>query len=875
MYTERGATRPRGIDAIKGGNKGPQPARPTNFIDPSHTVNRYKSYIREHLRNNIQESTLRMFVNKTEKDLKVRGLYDTRGFLNELESLENQYLQLRNELYFLPFYDSLQNRTDFYTKNATLNSDEIKVLRWLFTATKIKISNLRNFRAHVVVLDLLEYLEIVQINIRKMKEIDRDVNVNEAQQQYQNAITDKIDAAIKILNEQVIPVLFEIFEDIGKTITALVKEITQKRDEAKNAVEVMGEKIRAFKIAGALKMAGTFASFFGKMGGVLAKFIPQIANAVGAFTLPLEMITKAFDDVLGPVLEFLKEPFYIMGKQLSLIYDIASLHPCMEGLKNVTDRNRDLLGGRTAGNNVVNIDELKGPRKEVEQAAGETNCTGTALEALDNIININKIEKIAGSVFDQMRNNSAQLKEYRDQEAELQRNLDGWEKKLEEIQTKMQPMFLEVQATILELTKALGNKSAVELDVGAWRTHDMLEDMKLVFKQMSEGTNFQDKLLRGVEKVDETFALLTKIYDRIQSYKDQADFAKYLTDIQAPESTGIGDPKLRSLVLHIKQMLQSGVVLDQYEIAIHSFKQHLFPFAQMYLETFDMPNGLQANDTAVLVQRASEEVEYLQEQLKFIAVTIGKYDRDTFGNIDFRETPDRIAKPFFTFKAREYHELIEQLLKGNEIMVKADIIKGLNQNAVKFNELGIALTVRVGKSAYQMNMAQYQLEKYLENFSVKLTLVGNNYYRCGNKFYYLPVDDNVVIEYSFKRDNRTGRPLKYNDVYRKLIESNFFLSPYASWMIQLVPVSNDFNDTALENQRLMLKTEYDADNMDLDLIGRGQYFRKNGEFSNEVCSDEIEKYYDTDNTLNNLLDMQYVTFQSLKPTTFLKRKALP
>lgn len=30
-----------------------------------------------------------------------------------------------------------------------------------------------------------------------------------------------------------------------------------------------------------------------------------------------------------------------------------------------------------------------------------------------------------------------------------------------------------------------------------------------------------------------------------------------------------------------------------------------------------------------------------------------------------------------------------------------------------------------------------------------MTMVGNNYYRCGTRAYYISVDDNILIDYTF------------------------------------------------------------------------------------------------------------------------------
>lgn len=215
--------------------------------------------------------------------------------------------------------------------------------------------------------------------------------------------------------------------------------------------------------------------------------------------------------------------------------------------------------------------------------------------------------------------------------------------------------------------------------------------------------------------------------------------------------------------------------------------------------------------------------------------------------------------PFYTFKSRDFKTEFRRLLNGEEIMIGADIVKGINQNAVKFNEIEIQFKLSDEK-------AQIELNSELQKFSVRMTMVGNHYYRCGNKFYYLSIDDNAVIEYSFKKDPTTRKPIKFNDVYRKLSENSYyFLSPYTMWKIQLIKLAEDFpqielNDTMIQNQFGKLK-KFERETINLELCGHGQYSRKGGEFSNEVCNGEIEKYYSYDNTTYETKNMNHLNYQ--------------
>lgn len=341
---------------------------------------------------------------------------------------------------------------------------------------------------------------------------------------------------------------------------------------------------------------------------------------------------------------------------------------------------------------------------------------------------------------------------------------------------------------------------------------------------MSKPQWVQDEMNRIIEKIEEGFGTLIDIYDRIQSFIDQSKFAGFLAGLQSPNSHDITNPALRKVVTQLKRVIQSNLVLEQHDVAIHSFKQHFFPFATTHLEDFHLPSGLQVNDTEMLVHRASDEIDYLQDQVKFLEVSLGRFDREIFGDIYFSGNNISIAKPFYIFRSHEFKDIFKKLLSGEEIMIKADIAKGLSQNAIKFNEIGIQLKL-IDTQMQDEFIAQ------LEFFGVRMTLIGRLYNKCGEHFYYLPVDDNVVIEYSFKRDEH-GKPMKYNEVYRKLSEKHYFLSPYATWTIQLMNNYFDLTtDEVTSSQNAFNKlAKFTKSSLNLELVGRGQYFRSNGTF---------------------------------------------
>lgn len=879
-----GRFHPNGLKGIEGENKEEiEEPEPAEFVDASYIINHYKSYVRENLPNNIQESKLRKFMKDFEMDKRILDLYDSLSLFDELKSMDDQYLKLRHDLDFMPFYELLLNRTRDYSNTHNESPDHTKLLRFIHTAVSGKISNLRHFRQHVLIIDLLEYLELMQKYIARMQETEREINIDEQKKQYEKALMDKIDSALAIVESGVMPALVQNFNIIMQRIPQLLEKILKKKKEAEEALSELKSDIMWFKMISAIRICGKFAEFFGAAGKGVSLAI-KIGISAGEITRKaLKRLLNSLEQSKTALLDFLKEKFKMYLKQLKdIVIKIKWLGSAYDETKKYVseciERIRKTLKTHDV-QDVIRVYVIEEMRKEVDRLLGKAleqfqqqcrlsdesknktfldsndkstpTLTITAVERSATVKNataaknVNQILDITSKIFDDIKDTFDKLEEFAKKEKELEAEIAKWKQRLDDIIYTLIPTIIKMQETISKMVNSLQNNTQFELDIAGWKVQTAIGDIKLLFREMTEGTPFTDRFIRDAEKIEETFGILVKIYDRIQSYLEQAKFAAYIADINSPNSVDITNPEIRRLVLQMRLQLQTNIVMDQYDIAIHSFKQHLFPFAHIHLETFDLPTGLQSNDTKTIVRRAVEGISYLQDQTKFLAISIGKFDQEVFGNIDFNGDNNTIAAPFYTFKSRDYKNDFRRLLSGDEIMIKADIRNALNLNAVKFNEIGIHLKLID-------STIQSEFNAVLKEFGVRMAMVSHNYYRCGNNFYYLSVDDTCVIEYSFRR-NQDGKPTKFNDVYRKLSGKNFFLSPYATWKIKLIDIFADFE---LKNQSVQSTSsafdklkKYKNENINLEILGRGQYFRAEGIYANEVCDEKVASYYELDKTI--------------------------
>lgn len=859
-----------GADGVAGKNKeGISSPDPAEFIHPSHSINSYKSFVRENLPNNFAESNLKKFMIDIDGNERIQSLYNTMGFFNELQELENQYLHLRYSTPFIPYYMSLADRIDIYSKSSNESADHTKILRFLYTTALGKISNLRNFRNHVAITDLFQYLEIVQKNIGKMRDIDKAMNIEEQKQQYQNAMMNKVDAAIEIIDNEISPALLEAFTPLSKKIIQLIELVMFNREQTRYELQELADAIRRQKILGGLQFIATtlqsLGGIFTAIGVALEAIIPTIENilkVIQALNKLLPILIKKLNELIEFIKEgvriFLDQLHHMLNKLYGYYKDLRNyIEECIGKVKDFLDSEEIVFQDamdKMRADILKFVHEHLGRKELYDSKSGRKKPT-----PLEEVGMIADLDDLTEESWKAAKEQDDVLVEMYDQQAKLKAQLNKWDDRLKDIMHNLLPMFVDVQRTIIKIANNLQSQTAIQLDISSWKVNSILAKLKLYLQQMTEDTPFEKDISRMIENMQEAFSTLIKVYDRIQSYIDQSKFAGYLADLNSENSQGIDDPQLRNAVLELRKILQSNVVMEQYEVAIHSFKQHYFPFAVINLVTFDMPSGLQASDTEILVRRASEEIDYLQEQVMYLGISIGKYDREIFGNIDFNS--EHIAVPFYKFQSREYKYEIRKLLTGEEVLIKADVTRGLNQNAVKFNKIGIKLKLSDEKM-------QKKLDSELDKFGVRMTMVGHNYYRCGQKFYYLSVDDSIVIEQSFKKDSN-GTPLKFNEVYRKLSEKQYFLSPYTTWKIQLIVIAEDFTtitDDPIENTFDNLK-KFEKETINMELIGRGEYFR-NKAMAADICTSEMDKYYDFDSAasyVNSIENMKSQYSLPLKP----------
>lgn len=254
--------------------------QPDQFLNPSHTINDYKSYVREYLPNNHFESKLREFLFHFEEDKSIRTKYDTLGLVNDLQGLESQYIRLRDEISFIPFVESLLRRINDRAENKNLSNDDKIVLDFLYAATLTKLSSIKNRCNHTSTIDLHAHTELIQNYIKRLQTAERDEAIANSNNEFKQSLDRKIEMAKYLIDSQISLEIKRNFTEIDKNIHKLIDEniaqqSTIKEQELKNAL--IRRKIMFWlEVIGPLVMClGTTAAVVFSCGAVANKFLPK------------------------------------------------------------------------------------------------------------------------------------------------------------------------------------------------------------------------------------------------------------------------------------------------------------------------------------------------------------------------------------------------------------------------------------------------------------------------------------------------------------------------------------------------------------------------------------------------------------------------
>lgn len=816
-------------NGIDGGNRvGIEYPDPVDLKNPVNTINHFKSFAREYLANNPDQSQLKKFLEDLDENEPILLLYDTLGFVNELIDLGNQYIKLRDSIYFTSFLASLAKRIRKYAQHFSETVENKNILRWLYTEVLEsfnKLNDMNNNGRKTTVINLPEYLGETQKNIIKFCALENEMKINEHQREYQNFLDSQFERAIKTVKTEILPKMENIFIEINSQVLQLIGELVERQDkyiedtpdpdvldalsrEDEDEDEEDVDLSRSPNLVFPLKVeptANAFVTFATSENGKSS--IKNIPNDLDVPS-PKEHIQgstfkykKAFENEYNLLLEQLSELENELEKMSGndFPFDLSKIQRKIL-------QSKFILVEKVQSNKMKNATIIEQIRKDLKTYFKHENIILEPTHRLSTLFEFENSPLFFHKPFSvkDIKRDGSMISSYGSVNDTSEWKRVNKEYYFKYVYNQIIWRLEEMDAVVGDIKRNLNNHSYIELDIIKWRAQNTTRDIKAFFRKIGNETSVKENLYRSIEKLEDIIVVLVGFYNQIDliSIAKSNVFAGAIIGKSQYSSNYL----LNDAVLALKYIIQRYSILEQYEIAMNAFKQYRFPFANILMSRFELPLDLEAEDIQTIARVAVDHINYLKEKIALQDSTIGKYDYLMSQNVEFSSSETSFVGPFYAWTYADNGDNINKLLRGEEIELEANINEGPDLSAIKFNEIGIYL-----KSANPSK--QENLYYALQDFTVNMVMVGKTHYKCNEKIYRFAGDENIVINYSFKR-SPDGKPIMTNKVYQKLYQMDYFLSPYTTWKLKITNNKNNFDK---------LKSFGKDDIEALELLGVGQY----------------------------------------------------
>lgn len=836
----------------KDGNDGVAALDQPTAVDTAHTATQrsvnemvidFKSFARSYLARdmrNVKRSSVEEFLEYIDGSV---GLHSgVSDFIHELTSLEKQYFHLRDKVSFKPFIGSLVNRIHDYIATHGTSIE----LEFLYAAALSKLNAITNAVHNVTILNVIDFKNTNKRHVIDLRDATHLVNIHETFEDYQESIMDKVHSVNQLIEKEIMPEIEDAFTSANRALNKLIDEaidlqvktehtrpVTEAKKKAIGKLFVMSSMLSGLKAIGVAAMvAGPYGLAIGSGIGFLVKAGNSLATQQ--------------TDLHTDVSSVIKVPMLKLNEDLKSKRDLTKFQVDMYKKEQVNSEEPHIIEISKQMDEIsVQIDRdieenSKAPKPSLFRRIKFNMATLNKLVDMAQVL-YSPISSIAGQpivvqlLSSGWQEGSEYLKSYTQNQDKLKivnQIIDALGQQLQEIETFKDNIYEELFPRLrlfegdVQSKLNLTEKSHAELDFIKWKNQNWMKKMENEFNNLIGNFTEGDSLMQIIKKLDEVMGVLNDVYGRIETQMRHKQFAQYLAKLQSSSSSGLFDESSTVAIAKLKKIIESNLILEQYELFMFALQQHKFPFAKAFHTNFALSQSLDSINVTDLANNVISKLDELEEKITKSQTVLNDYDRDLKSGVQFG---DGFRPAFYTWKYDEIRHILPRLLRGEVITLDANIVKGINETAVKFNEIHLRFT------AHRKSVDE-ELEKSLQEFSNRMTLVGQRFYRCDNRLYVMPNDGNVVIEQSFMINPTTAEPRETNEVYKKLIDpkSGYFLSPYGAWTIQLKSPKQLFD--ALK--------QYENHAIDLELVGRGQFFDSSSEFIPKICNEHLDEFYD-------------------------------
>lgn len=374
-----------------------------------------------------------------------------------------------------------------------------------------------------------------------------------------------------------------------------------------------------------------------------------------------------------------------------------------------------------------------------------------------------------------------------------QRQLDTFK---EGVNNSLAPSLHELVDGATDAQKALEGQSKMALDYTRLAIKRTFENVKKQIKEATKSFAAGDNLLTIIQQLEEALETTANIYETLEEYKERRTLVSYMARLAAPTAA---DPRIQIY----QQKVQRNLVLEQYVRAVAAVRQWAFPFANLYLgDLISLKQFAETKSMENLLGLVTQHIRLLQDKVTGSANEISSAIDNYVWKGKFISGFSN--GPFYVWDAKTARREIIDLLKGQSTTFFADVNRtSPEKTAIKFNRVELQI-----KSTDPI--VQAELTRALQGVRVELRHSGLSYYRHSDKVYQLSNDEGFCIAYAIGADSNEVEAA--NEVYTKMKNGEFMLSPYARWAIRLENVEGLFNKFATK-----------LDTFEIHLVGNGQY----------------------------------------------------
>lgn len=574
----------------------PKP-KPIKFTYTQSIV-KYKEFLIEKMTFKPLLKIIQKTYNAIDSDSEINHAYSPMEFMAEMNALEKKFV-LNDRIDMSPMYADLLKRIDEYskTKANTLSNVDRKLLTQIYSIVLSKKMSMENDQNGDLIVDIDKFFYIIIEYIKKLNKNERIYVINEQKNQYKDEIHEKIQEANDYIKNVIEPETEKIISilnvEMKKTLNETIELQAQQMIRIKQKEEKANEMRKIAMIRKLLSIGKMVINIFSTGYDVLFKQYAddqtsEIARTSQTMSKTSELIEENYHKKVN-----------VMDNELSLLMTFISADS-----KNDNHFNKRLIDLQTK------VKQIKLERSYSKTSILLHECTEFVQKTIENPTN-----ETTPNILQRMKKTSnlfvgiaSNYQEYSEDDEKLDqigmaikqdmKILMDLMRLEDQIFSDLLPTINEMHAYLQGFEKNLTNKSSIALDIMKWRIHDILRTIQKKFGDAVSGYSNEYDINNCLVRIGETMTLLIDINDRIHGYQEQSQLISYLTRLQLMNHKNIQLPDNIEFI-ELETNLQRNLILSLYDRALNAFKQAIFPYAAEYLDFYQLPSALVANDSGM------------------------------------------------------------------------------------------------------------------------------------------------------------------------------------------------------------------------------------------------------------------------------------